>query len=60
MVGDAILSEFPSSVDAVRCAIHAQESLRTAKSAYASTRRMNFRIGIAVGDVIDRDGLRFW
>ena len=56
MVGDAILAEFPSSVDAVRCAIHAQESIRTVNLAYASIRRMNVRIGIAVGDVIDRDG----
>src|SRR5262245_16087441 len=54
--GDAILAEFPSAVDAVRCAIDVQESLRTRNLAYPPSRQMNFRIGITIGDVVERDG----
>jgi len=54
--GDAILAEFPSSVDAVRCAIDLQESLRTRNLAYPASRNMSFRIGITIGDVVERDG----
>jgi WD40 repeat protein/class 3 adenylate cyclase len=54
--GDAVLAEFPSAVDAVRCAIDVQESLRTRNLAYPSSRQMSFRIGITVGDVVERDG----
>jgi len=54
--GDAFLAEFPSAVDAVRCAIDVQESLRTRNLAYPVSRQMCFRIGITVGDVIERDG----
>jgi class 3 adenylate cyclase len=54
--GDAILAEFPSSVDAVRCAIDVQESLRTRNLAYPASRQMSFRIGITIGDVVERDG----
>lgn len=54
--GDAVLAEFPSAVDAVRCAIDIQESLRTRNMAYPPSRQMSFRIGITIGDVVDRDG----
>src|SRR5499427_4840803 len=54
--GDAILAEFPSAVDAVRSAIDVQESLRTRNLAYPASRQMCFRIGITIGDVVDRDG----
>lgn len=54
--GDAVLAEFPSAVEAVRCAIDIQESLRTRNMAYPPSRQMSFRIGITVGDVVDRDG----
>jgi class 3 adenylate cyclase len=54
--GDAILAEFPSAVDAVRCAIDIQESLRTRNLAYPASRQMSFRIGITIGDVVERDG----
>jgi class 3 adenylate cyclase len=54
--GDAVLAEFPSAVEAVRCAIDIQESLRTRNLAYPPSRQMNFRIGITVGDVVERDG----
>src|SRR6516165_7063130 len=54
--GDAVLAEFPSAVEAVRCAIDVQESLRTRNLAYPASRQMHFRIGITIGDVVERDG----
>src|SRR5262249_43088361 len=58
-VGDALLAEFPSSVDAGRCAMDVHESIRAGNRAYRASRQMNFRIGITVGDVLDRDGQLF-
>jgi hypothetical protein len=40
----------------VRCAIDIQESLRTRNMAYPPSRQMSFRIGITIGDVVERDG----
>ena len=54
--GDAILAEFESAVDAVRCAVDVQESLRARNLAYTPSRQMSFRIGITIGDVVERDG----
>ena len=54
--GDAVLAEFPSAVEAGRCAIDIQESLRTRNLAYPPSRQMSFRIGITIGDVVERDG----
>jgi class 3 adenylate cyclase len=54
--GDAVFAEFPSAVEAVRCAIDIQESLRTRNMAYPPSRQMSFRIGITIGDVVERDG----
>src|SRR5713101_4752329 len=50
--GDAVLAEFPSAVEAVRCAIDIQESLRTRNMAYPASRQMSFRIGITIGDLL--------
>jgi class 3 adenylate cyclase len=54
--GDAILAEFQSAVEAVRCAVDVQESLKARNLAYPPSRHMNFRIGITIGDVVERDG----
>ena len=54
--GDAVLAEFSSAVEAVRCAIDIQESLRTRNLAYPTSRAMSFRIGITIGDVVERNG----
>ena len=50
--GDSILMEFPSTVDAVRCAIAIQQGMAARNSAVTQERRIEFRIGINVGDVI--------
>src|SRR5262245_57256439 len=54
--GDAVPAEFSSADEAVRGAIDIQESLRPRNMAYPASRQMNFRIGITVGDVVERDG----
>ncbi len=54
--GDAVLAEFPSAVDAVRAAIDIQESLRTRNMSYPPSRHMVFRMGLTIGDVIEREG----
>src|SRR6202049_1166277 len=53
--GHPVLAEFSSVVEAVRCAIDIQESLRTRNMAYPASRQMSFRIGITIGDVVERD-----
>jgi class 3 adenylate cyclase len=50
--GDAILAEFPSAVEAVRCATEIQAALRTRNEQLPEAQRMWFRIGINLGDVI--------
>ena len=54
--GDSILAEFHSAVDAVRCAIDVQESLRVHNQAYPPSRQMRFRMGITMGDVVEQGG----
>jgi class 3 adenylate cyclase len=49
--GDAILAEFDSAVNAVRCAIDIQEALATGNSDFPD-RALRLRIGIAIGDVV--------
>ncbi len=50
--GDNLLAEFPSVVDAVRCAVQAQDELAERNAELPELRKMRFRIGINVGDVI--------
>jgi len=54
--GDNVLGEFPSVVDAVRCAVRVQKELAERNAGLPAHRRMDFRIGINLGDVIDEDG----
>ncbi|MDP2802561.1 MAG: adenylate/guanylate cyclase domain-containing protein [Phreatobacter sp.] len=54
--GDSVMCEFPSAVEATRCAIDIQESFRTRNLSYPAHRQMHFRIGISIGDVVERDG----
>jgi len=50
--GDNLLAEFASVVDAVRCAVEIQETLRARSAELPENRRMEFRMGINLGDVI--------
>jgi len=54
--GDSVLAEFGSAVDAVQCAVEAQTALAEANSTLAPDRRISFRIGIHIGDVMIRAG----
>jgi adenylate cyclase len=54
--GDNLLAEFGSVVDAVQCAVEIQRVLKAKNSAIPENRRMAFRIGINLGDVIEEDG----
>src|SRR6516165_1142817 len=54
--GDSVLAEFGSAVDAVQCAAEAQTALAEANSSQAPDRRICFRIGIHIGDVMVRAG----
>jgi TolB-like protein/tetratricopeptide (TPR) repeat protein len=54
--GDSVLAEFGSAVDAVRCAMEAQDALGKANSTMPENRQINFRIGVHVGDVMVRAG----
>jgi len=51
--GDNLLAEFLSVVDAVRCAVEIQEELRVRNAELPENRRMVFRIGINLGDVVE-------
>jgi adenylate cyclase len=53
--GDSVLAEFASVVDAVRCAIEIQRKIAAANDELPEERRMLFRIGINVGDVMVKD-----
>jgi adenylate cyclase len=50
--GDGFLAEFPSVVDAVRCAVEIQRGMADREPEIAGERRIRFRIGINLGDVI--------
>jgi len=51
--GDNLLAEFASVVDAVRCAVEIQKELKTRNDELPENRRMEFRIGVNLGDVIE-------
>jgi TolB-like protein/class 3 adenylate cyclase len=54
--GDSVLAEFGSAVDAVQCAVDAQTALAEANTGLAPDRRISFRIGVHIGDVMVRAG----
>ncbi|MEJ2091800.1 MAG: adenylate/guanylate cyclase domain-containing protein [Syntrophobacterales bacterium] len=53
--GDNLLAEFPSVVDAVQCAVAVQKEIQVRNLGLPETRRMQFRIGINMGDVIEEE-----
>src|SRR5215510_12220479 len=54
--GDGMLVEFASVVDAVRCAAEIQTAIAESDASFAPDRRIAFRIGINVGDIVVEDG----
>jgi adenylate cyclase len=54
--GDNILAEFASIMDAVKCAVDIQNELKSQNAALPEHRKMKFRIGINLGDVIEDEG----
>jgi len=51
--GDNLLAEFASVVDAVQCAVSVQKEIQSRNAGLPENRRMQFRIGINLGDVIE-------
>src|SRR2546422_5501572 len=55
-IGDAFLIEFPSALDAVRCAYDIQGKTREHNTPFAEEKRVHLRIGIHLGDVVESEG----
>jgi adenylate cyclase len=53
--GDNVLAEFVSTVEAVKCAVMIQENLKVRNADLPESRRMEFRIGVNLGDVIEEE-----
>ncbi len=54
--GDNVLAEFVSTVETVKCAVKIQENLKVRNADLPESRRMEFRIGVNLGDVIEEEG----
>ncbi len=52
LMGDGELIEFPSVVDAVRCAVEIQQAMAECNEELPADKRLEFRIGVNLGDVI--------
>jgi adenylate cyclase len=55
LVGDGMLTEFRTAEDAVLCAVEIQREMRIRNSDVSSDRRIEFRIGINIGDILFED-----
>jgi adenylate cyclase len=58
-IGDNLLAEFSSVINSVECAVKIQEELKKKNSKLIEEHRMEFRIGINLGDVVIEDGRIF-
>ena len=54
--GDSVLVEFSSAVNAVECAVDFQDKIEQRNKSSETTTKLEFRIGINVGDVVSREG----
>jgi adenylate cyclase len=54
--GDNVLAEFGSVVDAVQCGVSVQKEFQARNAELPENRRMEFRVGINLGDVIEEEG----
>jgi len=57
--GDNVLAEFASAVDAVQCAVEIQRKLKNENNRLVEDKRLQFRIGVNIGDVV-QDGDRIY
>jgi len=57
--GDNLLAEFSSAVDAVECAVEIQSRLKKENARFVEDKRLRFRIGVNIGDVV-QDGDRIY
>jgi len=55
MTGDNLMAEFSSVVDAVKCAVETQKEIRERNADLPENRRMVFRIGVNLGDIVEED-----
>ncbi len=55
-MGDGLMVEFPSALEAVQCAVAMQEALQRHNADAPVERRLQVRIGVHLGDVVHRDG----
>jgi adenylate cyclase len=55
-IGDAFLVEFPSALDAVRCAYDIQRATREFNISLPEPRRFQLRVGVHLGDVVESSG----
>ena len=53
--GDSVLALFPSVVEAVQCAVDVQEELEECNAGLPEDRRMHFRVGVNLGDILEHD-----
>ena len=54
--GDGLLVEFQSAVEAVACAIAVQQGIASRNAGVTEDKRLTFRVGINIGDIISEDG----
>jgi len=52
LMGDGLLAEFPSAVEAVRCAVQIQQRMAERNAGLPEDERITFRIGINIGDIV--------
>ncbi len=55
-IGDAFLVEFPSALEAVRCAYDVQRATREFNISLPSEKRVHLRVGVHLGDVVESEG----
>jgi TolB-like protein/class 3 adenylate cyclase/Tfp pilus assembly protein PilF len=58
-VGDSLMAQFPSAINAVRCARNVQHAIAKENDSLPADRRMVLRIGVNLGDVIEENGALF-
>ena len=58
-VGDSLMAQFPSAINAVRCAQAIQHAIADENEPLPADRRMSLRIGVNLGDVIEENGALF-